>query len=155
MKNKLLLTLLMGLVVVAKGQDSTILKLENTTGIQYTIIPGIASNYFGSSNCGTWVKDSLYYTDWLTADTLVKKPITDTVRRWIYNDYEFVFRTNSSNLLLSYCPCGCGYDDRWMQQRVCAVTGIRQYRYRIQTFKYIPKPKSDYEKAVDSLLNKK
>lgn len=104
---------------------------------------------FGFDNdCGTWEAKPTYYTDWQNVDTLKNKPIKDTVRNWIYDAEKMVV---SNMTTLAYCPCGCGYDTKWQQYRVCQITGIRQLRYKIQSYEYKPKPKSDYQRAVDSL----
>lgn len=101
-----------------------------------------------NTDCGTWKAKPIYYTEWQSVDTLKKEPIKDTVRSWVY-DKENLMVSNQS--LAIYCQCGCGYDTKWQQYRVCQITGIRQVRYKVQPYEYIPKPKSDYERAVDSL----
>lgn len=100
------------------------------------------------NDCGTWEAQPDYYTEWKSVDTLVKKPIKDTVRSWVY-DTEKMQVSNMTTL--EWAPCGNGRPTTWEQYRVCQITGIRQVRYRIRSYKYIPKPKGDYEKAVDSM----
>lgn len=106
---------------------------------------------FDEYDCGTWKAKPIYYTEWQSVDTLKKKPIKDTVRNWVYDDEKMMV---TNQVLTIYCPCGCGYDTKWQQYRVCQITGIRQVRYKVQSYEYIPKPKSEYKKAIDSLLNR-
>ncbi len=107
------------------------------------------------SNCGTW-KDKDTYGEWYGIDTISKKPISDTLRNWVYNPVDEALNQNVySNLV--YCPCGCYSDDYWYQYRVCTLTGIKQRRLKTRSWTYTPlppKPKTEYEKAIDS-LNKK
>lgn len=100
--------------------------------------------------CGTWVANPTYYTDWQSIDTLLSKPIKDTARNWVYNEEKMVI---SSIATLQFCPCGCGDDTRWEQYRVCKITGIRQVRFKIQSYDYKPKPKTEYKMAIDSILS--
>ena len=104
---------------------------------------------FGYKNdCGTWEANSDYYTNWKPVDTLFYKPIKDTVRKWIYDEE----RMQVSNMTtLEYAPCGNGRPTTWEQYRACQITGIRQVRYKVRSYKYIPKQKSEYQKLVDSL----
>ena len=107
---------------------------------------------FQISDCGT-VKDTIVYSEWQSVDTLIKRPIKDTVRNWVYNEKDEPFESNSYNYLV-YCPCGCLWDKNWFQYRVCKLTGIRQRRIKTQSFTRIlppPKPKTEYEKTIDSL----
>jgi hypothetical protein len=101
-----------------------------------------------NNNCGTWKALPIYYTNWESMDTLKKKNIKDTIRKWVYDEERLQF---SNTTTLEYNPCGSGKPIIWEQYRVCQITGIRQRRYKIQPYEYIPKTKSDYERTVDSL----
>lgn len=106
------------------------------------------NNGFDLNNCGTWEPQPDYYTDWESVDTLKKIPIKDTIRKWVYSPEKM----QVSNIqTLEYAPCGNGRATTWQQERICELTGIRQKRYRVRTYKYIPKPKTEYQKVVDSL----
>lgn len=100
------------------------------------------------NDCGTWEAQPDYYSEWESVDTLVKKPIKDTVRSWVY-DTEKMQVSNMTTL--EWAPCGNGRPTIWKQYRVCQTTGIRQVRYRIRSYKYIAKTKSDYQRVIDSL----
>ena len=102
--------------------------------------------------CGTWKADSMYYTGWHDVDTLKNKPIRDTIRNWVYDEERRMYEKYRS---WADCPCGCGFDRHWQQYRICQKTGIRQVRYKVQSYEYIPKPKNKYEKTIDSLSNYK
>ncbi len=97
------------------------------------------------SECGTWIEDSTYLTSWEVIDTINFNPESDPA--WIMSEWEVEY----SEMTLLYCPCGCGYDTKRYMYRI-NKKGIRQIRYEIATYKYIPKPKSDYERLLDSLL---
>lgn len=103
---------------------------------------------FGFSDCGTWKAKPDYYTEWEGVDTLIKKSIKDTIRKWVY-DSENMQVSNTTTL--EYAPCGNFRPSTWEQYRVCQITGIRQVRYRVRSYEYTPKPKSEYQKVVDSL----
>lgn len=100
------------------------------------------------SDCGTWKAKPIYYTNWESVDTLKNKPIKDTIRKWVYDEERLQF---SNMTTLEYNPCGSGKPITWEQYRVCQITGIRQRRYKIQPYEYIPKPKTDYQIVIDSL----
>lgn len=105
-----------------------------------------------NQNCGTW-KDTVTYSDWVNIDTLSKQPIKDTLREWVYDEYDEPLESNSYNYAV-YCPCGCMWDSNWWQYRVCKLTGIKQRRLKTQSWTMIPpppKPKTEYEKTIDSL----
>lgn len=105
---------------------------------------------FGSLNytydCGTWKEDSTYITAWETVDTLAYYDERgDTI--WIYDEW----KTELSHTVLAvHCPCGCGWDKKIYQDRVCGL-GIIQRRWKITTYKYIPKPESNYDRRVREL----
>ena len=101
-----------------------------------------------NNDCGTWESKPAYYTNWQSINTLKIKKIKDTVRNWVYDEEKMIV-SNMVNAM--YCPCGCGYDIRWQQYRFCQITGIRQIRYKVQNYEYKPKPKSNYQQAIDSL----
>ena len=106
-------------------------------------------------DCGTW-KDSVYYSEWTSVDTIGKRAINDK-REWVYNKEDESLNNNNLTTLV-YCPCGCRYDSHWYQYRICRLTGIRQRRTKVQTWLYTPppsKPKTEYEKVVDSLKSHK
>ena len=101
-----------------------------------------------NNDCGTWKALPTYYTNWESVDTLKKEAIKDTVRNWVY-DAEKLMLNNLTYAM--YCPCGCGYDKKYSQYRVCSITGIRQIRYKVHPYEYKPKPKSEYQQVVDIL----
>ena len=103
---------------------------------------------FNLNDCGTWEPQPDYYTEWESVDTLKKVPIKDTIRKWVYSPEKMQI---SNSVTLEYAPCGNGRPTTWEQQRICELTGIRQKRYRVRTYKYIPKPKTEFQKVVDSL----
>lgn len=100
------------------------------------------------NDCGTWKASPIVFTDWQSVDTLKKKPIKDTIRKWIYDAEKMQYSTITT---LEYSPCGNGRPTIWEQYRVCQITGIRQMRRKIQSYIYIEKPKSEYQSAIDSL----
>lgn len=103
---------------------------------------------FNLNDCGTWEPQPDYYTEWESVDTLKKSQIKDTIRKWVYSPEKMQV---SNMQTLEYAPCGNGRPTTWAQERICELTGIRQTRYRVRTYKYIPKPKTEYQKVVDSL----
>lgn len=107
-----------------------------------------ANTLFDLNDCGTWEPQPDYYTDWESVDTLKKIPIKDTIRKWVYSPEKMQI---SNMVTLEYAPCGNGRPTTWEQQRICELTGIRQKRYRVRAYKYIPKPKTEFQKVVDSL----
>jgi hypothetical protein len=143
----LLLAILLLSAVCCQGQigDSGLIFSPSHIG-SYSIINN--NNGFDFNDCGTWEPQPDYYTDWESVDTLKKIPIKDTIRRWVYSPEKMQI---SNMVTLEYAPCGNGRPTTWEQQRICELTGIRQKRYRVRTYKYIPKPKTEYQKVVDSL----
>lgn len=103
-------------------------------------------------NCGTWKLDSSYYGEWSTVDTISNAPVKTKKRDWVY---DMETEITSSQVDLVYYPCGRNPDYTTRQFRICKITGIRQQRYGVVKYKYIPPPKSEFQRALDSLLNKK
>lgn len=101
-----------------------------------------------SSDCGTWQPQPAYYTEWKTIDTILKSPIKNNIRSWVNSDEKLLV---SNMTTMEYAPCGNGRPTRYIQYRICKITGIQQTRTKIIEYKYIPKPKTEYEKTVDSL----
>jgi hypothetical protein len=99
--------------------------------------------------CGTWVPLPEQIVEWATVDTLGKKKITDTVKRWVY-DKEFI-QPETAWAEALYQPCGSGTPTIYLQYRICALTGIRQVRKRIFPYQYIEPVPSEYERIIDSL----
>lgn len=117
-----------------------------------------ADSLFGIIECGTWVADSMRYTEWETVDTISVEAekrnlrLTKTEQRdWIYGR-EIMDSRNWT--YADWSPCGRGDTKMWRQYRLCRITGIRQVRTRYQTYHYVPPPISDYQKAEDSLKRK-
>lgn len=109
-------------------------------------------------DCGTWVKDSMRYTDWVTVDTIATDAmkvilrITQTEKRdWVYDKERQVRDIVTYD---TWYPCGFEPGEKWRQYRICKFTGIKQERYRVQDHKYIPPPVSAYQRLEDSLLIK-
>ncbi len=102
-------------------------------------------------DCGTWEPKPIYYTEWETIDTIKGGNPESKWRKWAYSGEERF--SNFINRQL-FNPCGSGDDIKWIQFRICRITGIRQHRYKVQSYKYIPKPKSEYELVIDSLIKK-
>ena len=98
-------------------------------------------------DCGTWKIDSSYYIGWYNIDTINSN--SDTT--WIYSEWKTEYKNYT---LTVYCPCGCGWNFKKYQRRVCGYSGIIQQRWQISVYKYIPKPKTEYEKLIDKLKNK-
>ena len=103
-----------------------------------------------SSDCGTWKAKFIRYTEWVPLDS-ISKSSSDTAMGWVYSDWKH------SNLELLthavYCPCGCGDDIVYTQHRVSRKTGLVQSRKKIQSFEYIPKEKTEFERVCDSVSN--
>lgn len=124
-------------------------KLRYVFYILLACVYSVAAQDFGNLNynhdCGSWEKDSTYITEWQTKDTLNYNKCGDTI--WIYDEWK---RELSPAVLAVYCPCGCRWDDKEYQDRVCGL-GIIQRRWKITTYKYIPKPESNYDRRVREL----
>ena len=103
---------------------------------------------FNSFNdCGHWEIDSIKTTDWIVTDTINYQPKADTI--WVYSAWKTEYKNYTT---LAYCPCGCGYDTVRFMYRINS-TGIRQRRYEITSYKYYPRPKTEYEQKLDDVLN--
>jgi hypothetical protein len=111
----------------------------------------VVSDLGSGSDCGTWVENAINYKEWFAVDTLSKNQAKDTLRQWVYDKIRVV---GGNMTYATYSPCGNGDDVKFTQIRVCKLTGIVQKRYIIQSFTYIPKPKSEYELTIDSLINR-
>jgi len=111
------------------------------------LLPLFGMGQIGSDNCGTWKAKDPVYSEWTTTDTLGKHPIT-TKRNWIEDAWVHQWDNMTT---LEYAPCGKGTPDRFTKKRVCKLTGIRQVMTKTIYYEYIPKLKSEYEAAVDSL----
>jgi hypothetical protein len=114
--------------------------------LSFSYSQDILEQYFDSiSDCGYWEVDSISTTNWVTEDTI---NYCDTCNdKWTYSKWKVI---NSNVVYLVYCPCGCGYPTEKYQYRI-NERGIRQKRYEITTYKYIPKPKTDYEQKLESI----
>ena len=75
-----------------------------------------------SQDCGTWVKDTIYYENWIDVDTINYNPKANTT--WTYTEWRFVL--NPEHTYSIFCPCGCGYADWEIRKRVNAVGIIQQ-----------------------------
>ncbi len=96
-------------------------------------------------DCGTWKALPEKLTRWIAIDTV--SMVIDTARNWVHDQEELMV---SNMVTLEYAPCGKGTPTRYRQQRICAINGIIQERFRIIRYKYIPKPKSEFEKVIES-----
>lgn len=140
---KKLLILLMIICSYCQGQKSS-------TSIFQGLTVGSSGILNGGSDCGTWEKKPIYYTEWEAIDTIVK-PVKTEDRNWVYDQEKM---TGSNMTLAIYAPCGLGTPAQWIQRRVCSITGIIQERRKVQEYYYVPKEKSEYQKTIDSLKNK-
>lgn len=119
------------------------------------LLPSVAksqtnSGLFPQYDCGTWVADSIKFTDWENVDTL-KKPVQTEKRNWVLNDR---WQHDVQMFVPAvYYPCGSDPAYSEYQFRVCSITGIRQKRYRIYNYHYVEPLKSDYQKTVDKFKN--
>jgi hypothetical protein len=101
-----------------------------------------------NTDCGTWVKDSVEVTPWQTIDTINYDPSAS--EEWVYSNWV----TSPSYLTtLVYCPCGCG-DPTYRDCYRINLRGIRQRQTEITFYKYVPKPKTGYEKTVEKVLER-
>lgn len=119
------------------SQDSAI---ELTSG---KVLVRQGNDWLSVSDCGTWVKDTVYVSNWVPLDTL--GIVLDEKREWVYDEEKFV---SSPSVHAVYAPCGQGNPDAYEMYRICAITGIKELRVRTITYKYIPKPKTDYQKII-------
>lgn len=101
------------------------------------------------NDCGIKEILPIHYTEWKSIDTLKNIPTKDTLRSWVYDEERLVIDTYT---YAAYCPC-CAHEVKFQQYRICQLTGIRQLRYKVQRYHYKPKPKTDYQKTVDSFKN--
>jgi len=111
------------------------------------VISSYGQGFEFNNDCGVWEKDTTITTEWNTIDTLNYNVRGDTC--WVSSGWEYDMK---SSTYLVYCPCGCGRGTKRFQKRVCGL-GIIQQRWEITSYKYIPKPKSEFDKRVDSILN--
>ena len=102
-------------------------------------------SYSPRIECGTWEAMPEEFTDWIAIDTV--SIVMDTARSWVDDQEKLMV---SSMDTADYAPCGKGTPTRYRQQRICAINGIIQERFRIIRYKYIPKPKSEFEKVIES-----
>lgn len=97
------------------------------------------------TDCGTWVKDSVEVTPWQTIDTINYEPSAS--EEWVYSNW--VTPTTYLTTLI-YCPCGCG-DPTYRDRHRINLQGIQQRQTEITFYKYVPKPKTDYDKTVEKV----
>ncbi len=124
----LLLTLLLSLSLAGFGQDLQIGGFD--------------------TDCGTWVKDTVTVSDWQTVDTTNYDPCASA--EWVYTDW-ITPRSYATTLL--YCPCGCGNPTVREKYRV-NLQGIQQKQIERTTYRYIQKPKTEYEKVWDEIYKR-
>jgi len=104
--------------------------------------------YISIGDCGHWEADSNYTTEWIVKDTINFCDKCDP--EWTYSEW----KNETSNMTLTvYCPCGCGHDTIKTQRRI-NDRGIIQIRYDVTTYKYYPKPKTDYQRKLESIKNR-
>jgi hypothetical protein len=134
-----LFTLLMLISMVGFGQ------ITGTTADGKGPLP-----FIFQSDCGYWVEDSLIYSEWKTTKIILQN--NGIIKNdWVYDEIRSI-ETNGT--LSVYYPCGCGHEKVMYQDRVCKNTGVLQRRDVIQKYKYIPKPKNNFQKTLDSLSKK-
>ncbi len=124
--------------------------LLGTSQIDSTITIESGYHYWSQSqsfllhhDCGTWVQDTTFTTEWMPVDTLGR--VTTDTRNWIYDKERYV---TDLTVTAEYAPCGRGYPDLYETIRICSLTGIRQRSQRVITYRYVPKKLSPYQKAV-------
>lgn len=102
------------------------------------------------SECGEWKQLPAKYTEWVSIDTIKKKPVKAISRDWVYEKEKYVTKPT---MTLAYFPCGNPENQVYTQRRVCKLTGIIQERSRIIGYDYIEPDKTEYQQAIDSLEN--
>lgn len=116
------------------------------------IVSNICFGQYLDMNCGTRKIDTSY-SAWETIDTIGKRKILFPIRNWVYNSKDEPLQSNNQ-FTLAYCPCGCPNTRKYLQYRVCKLTGIMQRRFK-EVYSYtLPateKPKTEYEIVIDSL----
>lgn len=96
-------------------------------------------------DCGTWESDGVTATKWVVIDTLSQN--RSDKRNWVYSDKE---RELNYFVNAGFAPCGRGTSDIWVERRVCTITGIHQERQWVETYTYVSKPLSVYERTLKS-----
>lgn len=92
-------------------------------------------------DCGTWHANEPYVTEWnKIIDKKAKSP------EWVYDEWKFFAKPYVN---ANYCPCGCGEQSSYFQNRIDKKTGEIQQRWKITTYYYIYKPKSEYKITED------
>lgn len=107
-----------------------------------------AQSSYTLSDCGKWVKDKVTITSWETLDTLNYKSFES--KDYINSLWK---EDPSKEVYAVYCPCGCGWETKRIQYRANRQ-GIRQVRYEITSYKYIPKPLTKYDSIINFIKNK-
>lgn len=97
------------------------------------------------SDCGKWVFQSYEYEEWQTIDTLGKAKTNK--REWVNEKPRRIMDDNP--MITVFYPCGADPSAKYIEMRVCAITGIRQRRYSVERYVFVEKEKSDYEKTID------
>jgi hypothetical protein len=155
MKNLTILLLVMSNVVIGQPTTGRRLQINKTT----STLSSDSAITFNTTNsplrlgaseepeCGTWEKDEPQYLEWKDAGKIGNRPDSGQ-RDWVESEP----KAREVNYMPAvYYPCGNPQAIIYDQYRVCCITGIQQHRTIIEGYKYIPKPKSEYQKAVEAL----
>lgn len=94
-------------------------------------------------DCGTWEQDTTYVTEWTPVDTL--GDVSTDARDWVYDKERYKI---DLTVTADFAPCGRGMPDLYETIRVCSITGIRERKQRVITYRYIPKPETLYQKVI-------
>lgn len=142
--------LILFLFPLSIGAQSTLMPTDTIPngliGIETgSVVFGTLEPYKPWRDCGTWEAMPEEFTDWISIDTI--STVIDTARNWVDDQEDLVV---SNMVTLEYAPCGKGTPTQYRQRRICAINGIIQERFRIIRYRYIPKPKSDFEKIIES-----
>ena len=103
-------------------------------------------NFLGLGDCGHWETSSVQMTDWQLEDTIPFNSWGDTT--WIESEWRYI---NTNIIHPVYRPCKL--DIEKYQERISGRR-IRQIRYEITSYKYIPKPETEYQKKLREIRGK-
>lgn len=142
---KQLINLLIYLPVVAFAQPSDYYQQQDSAINILTseVFTWEGNTWINAYDCGTWEQDTTYVTEWTAVDTL-GDVLTDA-RDWVYDEERYKI---DLTVTADFAPCGRGTPDIYETIRICSITGIRERKQRVITYRYIPKPKTPYQKAI-------
>lgn len=98
------------------------------------------------SDCGHWETDTIVERVILT-DTINYNANGDTT--WVYSNWQ---NTNNGMTYAVYCQCGCGWTTIKTANRI-NDRGVNQKLEKITSYKYIERPRTEYERKVEELIN--